>query len=84
MRMIDEKHSVESEIQHEWQTCQDEDCEECTALIEQDFLMACDECGHVGLKEVSAAGNVRTSWFMQDNGLVLCEYCDQRKANPPA
>jgi hypothetical protein len=63
---------------HDWQTCErPEDCEECTALVENDVLMACDgdDCGSVGLKEINAEANVLTDWHLMDCGAVLCGKC---------
>lgn len=68
---------------HDWQVCRDEDCKECTALVENDFLMACDGCDFVGLKEFNACGNVRTGWEIQSDGTVLCEHCASTPSPAP-
>ena len=30
---------------HDWRTCQDEDCEECQELVDHGIIEACDSCG---------------------------------------
>ena len=62
---------------HDWQTCDDPECEECQRLIEDGIVMGCDghDCGARGYVEYHAAGNVRTDWQLCEDGSVLCGRC---------
>jgi len=59
-------------ITHEYQTCNDPDCAECTGLIECGIVMGCDgtDCGARGL--TSSDG-----WTLCEDGAVLCWACAQ-------
>ncbi len=55
---------------HDWQTCTDDECQECTDLVHDGIVMACDSCGKPGLVDAGAL-----SWRVMDGGSVLCITC---------
>ena len=56
--------------EHNYQTCTDENCEDCQYLIDEGHIMACDSCGAVGSCHVDW-----NSWRIMKYGYVLCIAC---------
>lgn len=56
---------------HNYRDCQIKDCPECERLIEEDFVMACDNCGNPGAKEGGG-------WVTQPDGQIFCWICDDK------
>lgn len=58
---------------HCWQTCQEESCEECTALLHDGIIMGCDSCDLRGLTSAD-----HHSWRIMPDGLVFCISCAEK------
>jgi hypothetical protein len=54
---------------HDWNTCTDETCADCQALVNDGTIMACDECGRPG--HTDAPGG----WVRAEDGMIFCEPC---------
>lgn len=54
---------------HHYQDCTDDHCKDCQWLVDNGFVIACDECGVPG--QADADG-----WRMQPDGLIFCVACD--------
>lgn len=61
-------------MEHNWRTCEVDDCQECQELVDAGILMCCDECDHPG--HVDADG-----WTMLDDGRTLCSSCSRDQEN---
>lgn len=71
-------------VVHDWQTCEDDGCDECQRLIEDGIVMGCDGhyCPARGYVEIGAPeGNVRTDWHLCEDGAVLCGRCFEHLHN---
>ena len=59
---------------HHYQDCTDDHCKDCQWLVDNGFVIACDECDMPG--QADADG-----WLMQPDGLIFCLACaDKAKA----
>lgn len=60
--------------EHDYRACVVENCEDCQELVDECFVLACDDCDFVGSAEVSYP-----SWQIQSDGRVLCQSCAEEE-----
>jgi len=55
---------------HEYTDCTDVYCGECQRLVDEGFILACDECGVPGSTDVGYP-----FWQLKSEGRTLCWEC---------
>jgi|GEM_PF-2570451 len=58
---------------HDYRECEIPDCQECQALVDDGFVMACDKCHQPGSKD-------SLGWHGTENGGVYCAHCWDAKS----
>ena len=59
-------------MKHNYRTCNIKDCVECTELVEQGIVMACDEC-------YSPGDSDSDGWQLMEDGRLLCLNCYKKE-----
>jgi hypothetical protein len=60
---------------HTFQTCKVDECEECQRLVNDGFVMACDECDQPGYQDADG-------WVMNESGIFCSINCAEKLSAP--
>lgn len=53
---------------HDYRVCSLPECEDCQDLVDNGFVMACDDCGSPGSTDSDG-------WVVVNDGRTLCVHC---------
>jgi hypothetical protein len=59
-----------SDSVHDWNTCSDDECDECQRLVDAGIVEVCDECGKPGHTD-------SLGWRLKGDGRLLCTPCNE-------
>mgnify|MGYP001576969141 FL=1 len=63
----------EDSLNHDYRTCEIDNCDYCQFLVDEGFICSCDFCGVVGDNHLAWP-----VWEIREDGMVSCQQCRQK------